>query len=60
MAACDLYSSIKTTSGQCNPSKQVRRGLLEYEIQKLVAKYYTGEALGLKDFSEFKFEARIM
>jgi hypothetical protein len=60
MAACDLYSSLKTTSGQCNPNKQVRRGLLEYEIQKLVAKYYTGEALGLKDFSEFKFEARIM
>jgi len=60
MAACDLYSSLKTTYGQCNPSKQARRGLLEYEIQKLIALYYTGNGLGLKDFSEFKFEARIV
>ncbi len=60
MAACDLYSALKTVSKECNPSKQVRNGLLEYEIQKLIAKYYTGEALGLKDFSEFKLEARIM
>ena len=60
MAACDLYSILKTNSGQCNPNKQVRNGLLEYEIQKLITRYYSGEAMGLKDFSEFKLEARIV
>ena len=60
LAACDLYSTLKTDFGQCNPNKQVRRGLLEYEIQKLVECYYAGSGLGLKDFSEFSFEARIV
>jgi hypothetical protein len=60
MAACDLYSTLKTAFGECSPTRQVRRGLLEYEIQKLITAYYTGESLGLKDFSEFKLEARIM
>ena len=60
MAACDLYSTLKTNFGRQCPTDQVRNGLLEYEIQKLIAKYYTGEGLGLKDFSEFNLEARIM
>ena len=60
MAACDLYSTLKTKFGRMHPNDQVRNGLLEYEIQKLVAKYYTSESLGLKDFSEFNFEARIV
>jgi hypothetical protein len=60
MAACDLYSTLRTNFGQCNPGKQVRNGLLEYEIQKLIAKHYTGLGLGLKDFSAFNLEARIM
>jgi hypothetical protein len=60
MAACDLYSTLKTNFGRCHPNDQVRNGRLEYEIQKLVQKYYTTEALGLKDFSEFNFEARIV
>lgn len=60
MAACDLYSTLKTTFGQSNPAKQTRNGLLEYEIQKLIAAYYTGEGFGIKDFSEFNIEARIV
>ncbi|HBL23901.1 MAG TPA: hypothetical protein DDZ40_07255 [Deltaproteobacteria bacterium] len=59
MAACDLYSTLKTTFGQCNPSKQIRNGLLEYEIQKLIDRHYTNSGLGLKDFSAFNLEARI-
>jgi hypothetical protein len=59
MASCDLYSTLKTTFGQCNPSKQTRNGLLEYEIQKLIARHYSASGLGLKDFSTFTFEARI-
>jgi len=60
LAACDMYSTLKTIHGQCNPSKQSRNGLLEYEIQKLIAQCYTGQGLGLKDFLEFKMEARIV
>jgi hypothetical protein len=60
MASCDLYSTLKTNFGRMHPNDQVRRGLLEYEIQKLITGYYTGEVLGLKDFSEFKLEARII
>ena len=60
MAACDLYSTLRTTFGQCNPNKQVRNGLLEHEIQKLISKYYTDEALGVKNISEFNLEARIV
>jgi hypothetical protein len=60
MAACDLYSTLKTNFGQCNSSKQVRNGLLEYEIQKLIARHYTASGLGLKDFSAFNLEARIV
>jgi hypothetical protein len=74
MASCDLYSALKTqkadgtqpvageeiSGGTCNPTKQVRRGLLEYEIQKLFALYYSGSGLGVKDFSAVQFEARII
>jgi hypothetical protein len=60
MAACDLYSTLKKSVGQCNPNKQTRNGLLEYEIEKLIAEFYAGEDLGLKDFSEFNLEARIV
>jgi hypothetical protein len=60
MAACDLYSTLKTNFGQCNPSKQVRNGRLEFEIQKLITKYYADEGMGPKDYSAFKMEARIM
>jgi hypothetical protein len=60
MAACDLYSTLKTNFGQCNPSKQVRNGRLEQEIEKLLQLYHTSEGLGIKDFSEFKLEARII
>ena len=60
MAACDLYSTLKTTYGDCSPTRQIRNGLLEYEIQKLITKYYTSEALDLKDFSAFNLEARIV
>jgi len=59
MASCDLYSTLKTNFGQCNPCKQTRNGLLEYEIQKLITRHYTASGLGLKDFSAFTFEARI-
>lgn len=60
MASCDLYSTLQTNFGRKHPADQVRNGLLEYEIQKLIAKYYTDESFGLKDFSEFKMEARII
>jgi hypothetical protein len=60
MAACNLYSALKTNFGRMHPNDQVRNGLLEYEIQKLVDRYYAGEGLGAKDLSEFNLEARIM
>lgn len=60
MAACDLYSTLKARFGRCNPRDQARNGRLEYEIQKLIAGYYADEGMGLKDFSEFKMEARIL
>ena len=60
MAACDLYSTVKADFGQCNPNRQTRKGLLEYEIQKLIDRCYVGQSLGLKDFLEFKLEARIV
>ena len=60
MAACDLYSTLRTNFGQCNPNKQVRNGLLENEIQKLISTYYENEGLGAKNLSEFNLEARIV
>ena len=60
MASCDLYSTLKANFGRVHPNDQIRNGLLENEIQKLIAKYYSTEGLGLKDFSEFKMEARIV
>ena len=60
MAACDLYSTMKTKFGRQHPNDQARNGLLECEIQKLVARYYASEGLGAKDLSEFNLEARIM
>lgn len=60
MAACDTYSSLKANFGQCNPTKQVRSGDLEFEIEKLLAKYHSDEGVGIRDFSEFNFEARIV
>ena len=59
MAACDLYSTLRAKFGQCNPSKQARNGLLEYEIQKLIDCHYTNSGLGPKDFSAFNLETRI-
>ena len=60
MAACDLYSTLRTNFGQCNPNKQVRNGLLENEIQKLISTYYENEGLGAKNLSEFNLEVRIV
>jgi hypothetical protein len=60
MAACDLYSALKTKHGRMHPNDQTRNGLLEYEIQKLIERHYTNEALGPKALSEFKLEARIV
>lgn len=60
MAAADLYSSLKNQHGQCNPSKQVRDGLLEYEIQKMITKYYADEGFDSKDMSVFTLEMRIV
>lgn len=60
MASCDMYSSLETNFGQCNPSKQTRMGRLEYEIEKLISLYYSGEGFGKKDISEFILEARIV
>jgi hypothetical protein len=43
-----------------HPNDQTRNGLLEYEIQKLIERHHTNEALGPKALSEFKLEARIV
>ncbi len=59
MAACDLYSTLRAKFGQCNPSKQTRNGLLEYEIQKLIDCHCASSGLGPKDISAFKLETRI-
>ena len=60
MAACDLYSTLRTNFGRMHPNDQVRNGLLEYGIQKLITKYYADEGFGPKDYSEFQLEARIV
>ena len=60
MASCGLYSTLKTKFERQHPNDQVRNGLLESEIQKLIVRCYTGSGLGLKDFSEINLEARIV
>ena len=60
MAACDLYSSLKTKFGRMHPNDQARNGLLEYEIEKLATLYHSGEGLGPKEFARFNIEVRIV
>jgi len=60
MAACDLYSTLKTNFGRMSPNDQIRNGRLEHEIQKLIARYYADEGYGPKEFSAFDLEARIV